>query len=138
MVLEVILGLRLKNDGSMEQELIDRIELGLSKYKEINPDYLCLCGGMPNKKAALTEASQMFDYIISKGYSFDNIICEDKSITTNSNARNLRKILKNETIDKIYVVSSKYHFFRTNFPKAQNLFKKYFKNTEIIPVYKED
>jgi len=138
MILEVILGLKLNDDGSMKQELIDRIELGLLKYDEIKPDYLCLCGGMPNRKAGLTEASQMFDYIINKGKNFDNIICEDKSITTISNARNLRYILKGETIEKIYVVSTKYHFFRTNYPKAQNLFKRYFKKSEIIPVYKED
>lgn len=134
----VVLGKRLNDDSSMTEELVNRIELGIETFNKTNADYLCICGGRPNIKAGVTEASQMYEYLINKNFDEERIIAEDRSLTTRGNARLLKKILKGEDIKDLYLVSSKYHFFRTNFPKAQDLFKKYFKGVNIISTYNEE
>ncbi|MBP5342312.1 YdcF family protein [bacterium] len=131
----VILGKRLNDDSSMKEELIERIELGIKTFETKEVDYLCICGGAPNIKAGVTEASQMFAYLIMKGFDENRIIAEDKSLTTRGNARYLKKILKDVTIENLYLVSTKYHFFRKGLPKCQDQFKKFFKNANIINVY---
>jgi len=128
----VVLGKRLNDDGSMRKELIGRIESGIQVFNENKADYLCVTGGMPNKKAALTEASQMYAYLIEKDFPEEKIIYEDRSLTTWGNAMRLKKLLKDETIDRIFLVSSKYHFHRKNFGTCDKIFKKRFKNVCIV------
>ena len=134
----VILGNRLNNDGSMSKELYERLELGIETFYNTNSDYLCITGGKANFKAGLSEASQMYSYLIEHDFPENKIIVEDKSLTTRGNARLLHRILKEEQIEKIYLVSSKYHFFRTKYPTCQVQFRKYFKKEEIINTYRED
>ena len=107
----VILGNRLADDGSMSKELYERLELGILTFNNTDTDYLCITGGKANFKAGLSEASQMYSYLIEHDFPEDKIIVEDKSLTTRGNARLLYKILKNEKIENLYLVSSKYHFF---------------------------
>ena len=132
MNITVILGKRLNDDGSMKEELINRIELGLKTYKESKSDFLVLCGGMPNKLAGRTEASAMNEYVLSKGFDSNKIILEDKSKTTWGNAIYLQKLLKNNfSINKLYLVSTKYHFDR-GFGSCYKIFKRHFRKAEII------
>lgn len=136
MKLVVVLGHKLNDDGTMDNELYQRLELGLRTFNEVKPDYLCVCGGCPNKKAGVTEASLMFEYLINHNVPEEQIISEDKSLTTLGNAFNLKRILKGEVVSEIYLVSSEYHFTRTNYPKCHKLFEKAFRKTKIIKVFK--
>ena len=134
----VVLGKRLNDDSSMKEELIERLDLGIETFTKVNASYIAICGGAPNRKAGVSEASQMFEYLINHDIDEERIIAEDESLTTTGNARNLKKILKDTEIENLYLVSTKYHFYRKFFRKCQNVFKQYFKNTKIINVYKED
>jgi len=137
MDLVVVLGKRLNDDGSMKKELVERMELGIKTFYETKADYLAVCGGMPNKKAAMSEASQMYMYLMEKSFPEDSIMVEEKSLTTFGNAYYLKKELKKEKVDKIYLVSSKYHFQR-KWGNCLSIFKKRFKNTEIISFEAEE
>ena len=138
MNITVILGKRLNDDGSMKEELIKRIELGLKTYKESKSDFLVLCGGMPNKLAGRTEASVMNEYILSKGFDSNKIILEDKSKTTWGNAIYLKRLIKNNfDIEKVYLVSTKYHFER-KFGSCLKIFKRHFNKSEIIKCESEE
>ena len=138
MTIVVILGNRLNNDASMSKELYERLDLGIETFYKVNADYLCVTGGMANFIARTTEASQMYSYLIEHDFDEEKNILEDKSLTTRGNARYLKRILKDVQIDKLYLVSSKYHFFRTKYPTCQVQFRKYFKNVEIINTYKDE
>ena len=131
MIITVILGKRLNDDGTMTEELKRRLDLGINKFSETKSEYLCLCGGMPNKLAGKTEASLMNEYAKELGIDENKIIIEDKSLTTWSNARYLAKKLRKINIEKMYLVSTKYHFER-NFANCLRIFKRHFRKCEII------
>ncbi len=134
----VILGYRLNNDGSMRKELIERLDLGIETFNKVKPDYLVISGGMANFKAGLTEASQMYSYLIEHNIQEELIVVEDKSLTTRGNAFKIKRIFKDVNIENIYVVSNKFHFTRTNFPQAHKQFMKAFKKSNIIKVFREE
>ena len=126
----VILGKRLNNDGSMTNELIKRLDLGLNLLNE-DIDYIAVCGGIANKIAGVAEATLMSKYLLDKGIDESKIIIENKSKTTLSNATRLKKILKGKSIDNLYLVSTKYHFERKTY-NCFKIFKFFFKNVNII------
>lgn len=131
----VILGHRLEDDGHMSSILVERLELGLKTFNKVDAEYICVTGGMPNKLANCTEASKMYNWLVKKGFPKEKIIVEDQSNTTIENAKNLAKVLSDKRVEKIYLCSSKYHFTRLFRPKAHRVFKKAFKNSEIVKVY---
>ncbi len=137
MKITVVLGKRLNNDGTMTKELENRLDLAIKKFKETNSEYLALCGGIANKKAGVAEATLMHEYVLNKGIDENNIIVEDKSLTTWSNASNLEKILKDQNIEKLYLVSTKYHFER-KFGSCLKIFRRHFKNSEIVSFMSEE
>ena len=131
----VILGKRLNNDGSMTDELIKRLDLGLNLLND-DIEYVAVCGGVANKQAGVAEATLMSKYLVDKGIDDSKIIVENKSKTTLSNATRLKKILKGKTIDNLYLVSTKYHFERKTY-NCFKIFKFYFKNVNIIKCMSE-
>jgi len=131
----VILGHRLQDDGHMSKILVKRLEVGLKTWKEVDADLLCVTGGMPNKLAKFTEASKMSRWLLNHDFPKDKLVIEDGSNTTVENAENLAKVLRGKEIETIYLVSSKYHFTRLFAPRAQNCFKRAFKNSNIIKVF---
>ena len=92
----VVLGKRLNDDSSMKEELIERLDLGIETFTKVNASYIAICGGAPNRKAGVSEASQMFEYLINHNIDEERIIAEDESLTTTGNARNLKKISQYE------------------------------------------
>jgi len=134
----IVLGKRLNDDSTMKEELIERLDLGIKTFNETDSSFLAVTGGKPNRKAKVTEASMMYEYLKEHDFDTSKIIVENKSLTTYSNAWRLKRILKHMNIENIYLVSSKYHFFRDKYPKCQKVFKKYFKNVNIINCYNEE
>lgn len=133
----IVLGKRLNDDGTMKEELVKRLELGIKTYNENNADILCVAGGMPNKRAKATEASKMFEYLLGHGFDSNKIIIEDHSLTTFGNAFYLKKALKKQNVTKIYLVSSAYHFTR-RLGNCYTIFKNRFHKTEIIKCESEE
>ena len=107
----VILGFGLRDDGSMKEELIDRLVVGLASAMKYPNAWVCVTGGPTAKNTKDTEAGQMAAWLEEKGLEPDRIIREKKSLSTTANARNVTKILRSKypQVDSVAVVSSDYH-----------------------------
>ena len=86
MLVAVILGNRLNDDGSMSDILKKRLAATLRLNELFAPSKIIVSGGVANPKAGISEAEVMRDYLISQGVDSDKIVVEDKSMTTKQNA----------------------------------------------------
>ena len=86
MLVAIILGNRLNDDGSMSDILKRRLTATLRLNKLFAPSKIIVSGGIANPKAGLSEAQVMRDYLVNNGVESDKIVVEDKSMTTKQNA----------------------------------------------------
>ena len=100
------------------------------KALESNPDALCIVTGGKGAGEDITEAQCMFDYLTANGIEKERIIKEEKASSTDENVRFSIEIIKDKNIsyDKLAVVSSEYHLFR-----SKVMFKKYSVSAFGIP-----
>ena len=83
----VALGFQLNPDGTMRDELVERLKVLLTAAKQY-PRALIVCtgGGTAANAPAATEAGRMAEWLISQGVEPDRVIIEDRSLTTAQNA----------------------------------------------------
>lgn len=112
MVVAVILGNRINDDGSITDKMIERLELAIRLNEEHNPDKIILSGGYANKRVNVAESEVMYNYLINKGIPSDKLIKETQSLTTLQNARYSVKIAKELQADTIILSSSIEHINR--------------------------
>lgn len=107
----VVLGYGLKNDGSMEQELIDRLEVALRSAEKYPESYVLCTGGETARVAGISEAGQMGNWLLAKGLPHNRLILEDDSLSTTANAQNSCRLLWRDypQVSSIAIVSSDYH-----------------------------
>lgn len=107
----VILGYDLKDDGSMKEELIDRLVVGLSSALKYPNAYVAVTGGATSDVAGVTEASQMAQWLRERGIEEERLILETKAGSTLQNVTRLSRILCNDypQIRNVAVVTSDYH-----------------------------
>ena len=108
----VALGFQLEPDGTMRDELIERLKVVLNsanKYK--NAYVVCTGGGTATENENATEAGEMAKWLISNGVDEKRVIVEDKSLTTAQNAIYTCDILEKSYpgVKKIVIISSDYH-----------------------------
>lgn len=130
MVIAVILGNRMNDDGSMSDVMRARLELAKKLWDERRPDYMILSGGAPNKKTPITEASVMYDYLVAQGVDPGVLIKEDRSNVTNQNARNSVAIARELGADTLIVCSSHSHLTRRCFNPPKQ-FARHMKGSDI-------
>ncbi len=107
----VILGYALHSDGSMDAKLIQRLEVGLATLQQNPLAKIIVSGGVA--QGGVTETYLMRQWLIEHGVKISQIILEDKSIDTVSNALNsLALVQKLGDIDHVIVVSSSSHIRR--------------------------
>lgn len=107
----VILGYALHSDGSMDTKLIQRLEVGLATLQQNPLAKIIVSGGVA--QGGVTETYLMRQWLIEHGVKNSQVILEDKSIDTVSNALNsLALIQKLGDIDHVIVVSSSSHIRR--------------------------
>ena len=108
----VALGFQLKPDGTMKDELIERLKVVLKSAKKY-PNALIVCtgGGTASENPEATEAGKMAEWLIEKGIAKDRVIVEDKSITTAQNAIYTCQILQESypQVKQVAILSSDYH-----------------------------
>ena len=115
----VVLGYKLKSNGSMQNHLRDRLNVALKCAKKYPNAYvLCTGGGTASKKKSATEAGQMSSWLKKKGVSKQRVLVEKASRTTAQNARLSLEMLCRDhpEIKYIAIVSGDYHI------KAATLF----------------
>lgn len=108
----VVLGFQLNPDGSMKDELIERLTVALnSAQKYPNAYVVCTGGGTAAENESASEAGEMAKWLAEKGVEQKRIIIEDHSITTAQNALFTYDILTSlyPSVKKLTIVSSDYH-----------------------------
>ena len=108
----VVLGFQLEPDGSMRQELVERLRVA-KRSAEKYPNALIVCtgGGTAAENKSATEAGRMAEWLIENGIAPERVIVEDKSLTTAQNAIFTLNILAERypQVRELAVISSDYH-----------------------------
>lgn len=108
----VVLGFQLNPDGTMREELIERLKV-VKASAEKYPHSLIVCtgGGTASENESATEAGKMAEWLIAEGIAEDRVIVEDKSVTTAQNAMFTFDILEEKypQVTQLAIVSSDYH-----------------------------
>lgn len=108
----VVLGYQLNADGSMQPELIGRLETALACARQY-PEALILCtgGGTAGGMSAATEAGCMAEWLKEQDVDEARLIVEDRSLSTVDNALFSREILlrRYPQVTTLAVISSSYH-----------------------------
>ena len=108
----VALGFQLNPDGSMREELIERLKVVLnSAEKYPHAKIVCTGGGTAAENEEATEAGRMAEWLAANGISPDRIITENESQTTAQNAMFTLNRLEEEypQVRQLAIVSSDYH-----------------------------
>ena len=108
----VALGFQLEPDGTMREELIERLNVVLNSAQKYPRAYIvCTGGGTASENEDASEAGEMAKWLVSKGVDKKRVIVEDNSITTAQNAIFSYDILTTQYPDVKYlaIVSSDYH-----------------------------
>ena len=108
----VALGFQLNPDGTMREELIERLKVVLaSSQKYPNALIVCTGGGTAADNPNATEAGMMAKWLIDNGVDADRVIVEDHSLTTAQNAIYTFDILESQypRVEQLAILSSDYH-----------------------------
>lgn len=108
----VVLGFQLNRDGTMKDELINRLTVAKNSADKYPKAYIvCTGGGTAADNKAATEAGEMAKWLIEQGIAKERVIVEDNSITTAQNAIFTYDILVSRypSVKKLAIVSSDYH-----------------------------
>ena len=108
----VVLGFQLEPDGTMREELIERLKVVLNSAKKYPNAYIvCTGGGTASENETATEAGEMSKWLIENGIGKNRIIIEDNSVTTAQNAIFSYDLLTTQytSVKYLAIVSSDYH-----------------------------
>jgi len=108
----VALGFQLNPDGSMREELMERLKVvKASAEKYPNALIVCTGGGTAAEDGTATEAGKMAEWLVENGISPERVIVEDRSVTTAQNAIYTYDILAERypQVKDLAIVSSDYH-----------------------------
>ncbi len=120
----MVLGFGLNKDGSMRQELIDRLNLALECAEKYPHAFIAVTGGgTASENPSATEADAMAEWLMENGINESRIMIEDNSKTTVENAVFTYNIITADypQIKDIAIITSDYHI-----PMACTLFNAQF------------
>ncbi len=108
----VALGFQLNPDGTMREELLERLRVLLAASEQY-PQAVIVCtgGGTAADDPTATEAGRMAEWLREQGVDPSRIYAEEKSVTTAQNAIFTFDILAEQCpqVKRIAVISSDYH-----------------------------
>ena len=108
----VVLGFQLAPDGSMREELVERLKVALEASRQYpNAVIVCTGGGTAELDPTATAAGRMAQWLAERGVDGGRLIVEDRSLTTAQNAVYTFDILERDRpgVRQIAVISSDYH-----------------------------
>lgn len=123
MLVAVVLGNRINDDGSMSALMSARLKATLEAIEKFNPDKIILSGGAANDKVNVSEAEMMFEYLTSRGVTAEKLVTEDKSMTTKQNAEFSVPIAQSLGATELLLITSPEHMYR-KFYNPIKLFEK--------------
>ena len=106
------LGIQLNPDGTMRDELVERLKVMLSASENYpNAIIVCTGGGTAADDPTATEAGRMAEWLEAQGVDPSRLIVEDHSLTTAQNAIYTFDILTERypQVRQIAIISSDYH-----------------------------
>ena len=110
MNVSITLGRWLNDDGTISKILENRLLMTKELLDSNRVGMIILSGGIANKKAGISEARAMYNYLAKIGVPVEKMLVEEKSETTNQNFEfSLPMALKFDP-KEIYIVSSNEHF----------------------------
>lgn len=108
----IVLGYALNPDGSMQDELIERLKTA-KQCAEQYPDAYVLCtgGGTASRNPSATEGEVMGEWLLKNGLDEKRLMIENRSRTTAENALYSYEIIRQEQpqICSAAIISSSYH-----------------------------
>ena len=108
----VALGFQLNPDGTMREELIERLKVLLeASQKYPNAILVCTGGGTAANDPTATEAGRMAEWLEAQGVDPARLVIEDHSLTTAQNAIYTFDLLseRHPQVKQIAIISSDYH-----------------------------
>lgn len=107
----VVMGFGLREDGSIQPELEDRLVVALTSALKYPNAYVLVTGGQTGAVDGVTEAGQMAAWLQKKGLESSRIIQEKQSLSTTANAVNSYKLLTRSypQVNSVAVITSDYH-----------------------------
>ena len=112
-----VLGYKLNDDGTMHDELIERLKVTLACAEQYPNAYvICTGGGTARNCPEVTEGSMMGEGLLAHGLDESRLIIEDQSRNTAENAVFSYEILQKDfpQVDSIVLISSDYHIARAS------------------------
>ena len=106
------LGFQLNPDGTMREELVERLKVMLAASEKYpNAVIVCTGGGTAADDQTATEAGRMAEWLEAHGVNPSRLIVEDHSLTTAQNAIYTFNILSEQypQVKQIALISSDYH-----------------------------
>lgn len=111
----VVMGFALNDDGTMQEELYQRLFVALDSARKYPNAYVICTGGGTASRSKQTEAEAMAAWLIAHGVAKKRVIVENRSYSTAQNALYTYEILAEDYpgIRSIAVVTSDYHIYRS-------------------------
>ncbi len=118
-----VLGFQLNPDGSMQEELIGRLQAAKDSAEKYPHAYILCTGGGTASASTVTEAETMAGWLIQNGIDKHRVLVESRSLTTTQNAMYCSALLREQCpeVTQAALVSSDYHL-----PWASILFQAQF------------
>ena len=108
----VVLGFQLNPDGTIREELEERLKVALAASQQYPQAFIvCTGGGTAADNPDATEAGRMAEWLEANGVDASRILVENRSLTTAQNAIYTFDILseKYPQVNQIAILSSDYH-----------------------------
>ena len=108
----VVLGFALNSDGTMKDELIGRLQVGLASAEKYPNSYIVVTGGgTAANNPNVTEGGLMGEWLLEQGLDEDRLIVENAAPTTVGNALNTYNLLVNDypQVESVCLITSDYH-----------------------------
>lgn len=108
----IVLGFQLNPDGSMQEELVGRLQTALKSAEKYPESYiLCTGGSTGSGNTGVTEAGAMAQWLTERGIAEDRILVENRALTTSQNAMFSYQILTRDCpeVTQAAIISSDYH-----------------------------
>ncbi len=105
----IILGAQVKEDGTLSEQLKDRLDLGLQLWRARPESTIVVCGGRGTNEP-VAEGDAMKSYLTANGVPDNQVLAETQSRNTKENIRLAKAMLGQE--NRAVIITSDYHVLR--------------------------